>query len=198
MSRETFWTLIATLAVALAGCFAAAAVLAAAASAAEPYEPPTEIVTDPAFPESLGVCPASAGEGFPGEDPLGKELRSLRYEVGGSCDALADRLEELSHRTFWLTAEARDAGVQRATTNEKLTAIAGLLAAPVAVKVSAGQKGEAVDVAGAAGGEVDTAEIIEAIDASGEASRKALWFIAGALVTSIVGYAMWRSWAIRS
>lgn len=166
-----------------------------------PYSPPDGTVSDPALPEGLASCPA-APAAYGGEDPIAAELRSLRIEQAESCEATAARQVLQLHRTFWLAAELVGAGEQRALTNEKLTfgneRLEGLLnqncSNPCSVYFEGQSKPVNVEASGGTLAVEDTGSeaIVSSVDATGEALRGALWFLAGLLASGLVAYAIYR------
>lgn len=165
--------------------------------------------------------PLIAEEEAEGEvEPVSPELRELghlRLEQQQVCRAQTDRLDQVLERLWWVTDEASSINHRSAVTNEKLVVVNELLedifntqcGVPCLVRV----QGQEVpfQVEGAAGGnrvlvegegtegaegselsEVQTAELITSIDAAGEAEQLGLWFIAGLVVASVLGYGLYR------
>jgi hypothetical protein len=143
--------------------------LASSFAQAEPveYEPPGEVVTEPPVGE-LPACPASPGP-YEGEDALVDELRANRAEQVEVCEALTARQEQLRDRFWWLTSEA----VER-------------LEEPLAVEWEEAQPVQQ------AGSSVEAEAIAASVDASGEATKEAVWFLAGLAVALFGAYGLYR------
>lgn len=189
----------------LAGFFAslalfalAAAFVLAARAAAEPppvYTPPAESFAEPT-PAGLAPC-AAAPEPLEGES-VQAELRALRRESVLNCEALTARLDLVWHRLWWVVDELAEARPQRSLGNEKLSSIGEQLEA---LTLAVGEPG-AVTIEGLSSLEplpvhetqqaAVTSSFETSIDATGEALKGALWFLAGAVVAGLVGYVIYR------
>lgn len=150
------------------------------------YEPPEETASEPPAPEGQPTCPDLELEPFEGEDAGAGEVRSLRGELDQVCAALSARLDRVRERTWWVVLESLDAAEQRATTNEKLTK---LVEGSGATVVEPGEAPLPVEDAALAS---SSADIVESVDASGEALKGAVWFLIGALVASLIAYFLYR------
>jgi hypothetical protein len=179
-------------------CAGVAGLFFAGRALAEPppvYTPPGEAFTEPA-PEGLPACSA-APEPLEGEAVVA-ELRSLRRDAAADCEALASRLDLVWHRLWWVTVELAEARPQRALGNEKLSSLVEGVEALTSV---AGEPGS-VTLEGVTSLEplpvhetqqsAVTTPLESSIDASGEALKGALWFLAGAVVAGLVGYVIYR------
>lgn len=149
------------------------------------YQPPSETVSEPPLPEGLAQCPAEPGE-YEGEDALAAELRANRAEQVEVCEAVTQRQEQLLERQWWLTAEAVDAREQRSLSNEKLTSLVQRLDSPLAVEW---EEAQPVQESGAPAA---SEELVASVDASGEAVKEAVWFLAGLAVALFAGYGLYR------
>lgn len=161
----------------------------AAQALADPYEPPAGGATEPSF-EGLGSCPPGPAEPYEGEDDAAGETRLLRTELVEVCEAVAARSEEVSHRLWWVVAEALVAKDQRAAANTLLGEVRDRLAAPVPVEVEDWTYELPIgteDVTSAEGSDA----LVEAVDASGNATKEAIWFLCGLLVM-LAGSALYR------
>ena len=156
---------------------------------ADPYTPPAGGATEPSL-EGLGSCPTGPVEPYEGEDPAAIELRLLRAELAESCAALAARTDEVSHRLWWLTAEAAEAQGQRVLANTLASETRDRLAAPVDVNVEDWTYELPLDTQDASSAE-NSADLVSAVDASGNALKEALWFLSGLLVM-LAGSALYR------
>lgn len=145
---------------------------------AVPYTPPAGSTTEPVL-EGSGSCPPGPAEPYEGEDDAAGEGRLQRAELVEVCEALSTRTDEVAHRLWWLVAEALEAKDQRVLTNTLLSEVRDRLDPPVDTRV--------VSVAGGAlpvedsSGEQYTDDLVSAVDASGGATKEALWFLAGLL-----------------
>jgi hypothetical protein len=161
-----------------------------------PYSPPLDLAVEPLSPENQANCPSDELEPFEGEDAAAGEIRLLRAEAIQSCAAVTDRLDRLRERLWWTVAESLAASQQRHITNEKLTS---LLDQDCSNPCSVYIEGQAKPVEIEAGGSLPVDDggsseaIVSAVDASGEAGKVALWFIAGLLVAGVVAYIMIRT-----
>lgn len=189
----------------LAGFFAslalfalvAAFVLAGRAFAEPPpiYTPPAESFTEPA-PEGLAGC-ATSPEPLEGES-VQAELRAVRRDSVSNCEALTARLDLVWHRLWWVVDELAEARPQRSLSNEKLSSIGEQLEAvtsaigePGAVTIEGVSLLEPLPVHETQQAAV-TSSFETSIDATGEALKVALWFLAGAVVAGLVGYVVYR------
>lgn len=170
-------------------CCLGLAFTAVRAAAAEPYAPPVDLATEPPAPEGQPGCPTGELAPSEGEDVAAGEVRLLRAEAMELCAALSARLDRVRERLWWLTAEALAASEQRARTNAKLTELVeSSCGNPCEVSINAKAP---VPVADSASAQYSD-ELVSAVDASGEASKGALYFIAGLIVAGLVGYLLSR------
>jgi hypothetical protein len=167
-----------------------AGVLVAKADPPPVYNPPAEIATEPSAPEGQPSCPVLELEPFEGEDAAAGETRLLRGEAASACAALSARLDRIRERLWWLVAEALDAKQQRVLTNTLLTEVRDRLASPVPVQVQDWTYEPPIDTQDASSAEGSDA-LLEAVDASGNATKEALWFLCGLLVM-LAGSALYR------
>jgi hypothetical protein len=172
---------------------------------------PTDKATEPIGPPP-SLCPVVPTFGpYEGEDESAGELQHLRVESVEGCKALADRLDESVEREWWIVSqllgEQRDlhevnewlqqAAERDEVRNEDLHVIAHALTDPEASPLRTSLDGvdaeHPLPVAGLEGESVEgAAELVASIDAAGEATKLALWFIAGLVVASVVGYGFYR------
>lgn len=187
-----------------------------------PYLAPADRATQPELPELAACpsaeVPVIAEEEAEGEvEPVSPELRELghlRLEQQQACRAQTDRLDQVIERLWWVTAQTLaldhpDAGISEVNEwlaqaaerdhvrNEDLHSILYGLTDPGAPPLRASLEGvdaeHPLPVSGIEGGSTEgTAELVSSIDAAGEASKLALWFIAGLVVASVVGYGLYR------
>lgn len=189
----------------------------------EPFTPPAEHFSEPEPLVELGACPSAPVAGIEeeeaGEVPLEtRELGHLRLEGQEACKAVADRLDEVVSRLWWVTVEQAET-VRLLPTLESANPIptletlleplpeirnkldllpsdgymrASLLGAedehPLAVS-STGSGSE---------GGPESAELVASIDSGAEASKTALYLIAGEIVALVIGFAIWRTGALRA
>jgi hypothetical protein len=163
--------------------------LASSFAQADPYTPPAGVATEPSL-EALADCPSGPAEPYEGEDAAAGETRLLRSELVEVCEALAIRSDEAAHRLWWLVAEALEAHDQRALTNTLLTELRDELEPPVGVHI-ASVAGGALPIEDAASQEYSD-NLVSAVNASGEAAKGGLWFLAGCLVACLVSYVIYR------
>lgn len=203
-------------------CAAVATCVFAAQAVADepaPYVAPSERALEPELPE-LAACPSAevpvvAEEEVEPVTPELRELGHLRLEQQQACRAQTDRLDQVVERLWWVTAQtlALDRsdpalaevnewlhkGAERDDlTQEDVHAVRVALTDPgpgTLRSVLVGLEGEnPLPVAGefaAAPAEADP-ELVASIDAAGEATQLALWFIAGLVVASVLGYGLYR------
>jgi len=179
-----------------------------------PYAPPSFFTEPepegklcPAAPEPLAepLPPGEGEEPAPEVDPLLRELRSQRIEATEICEAQTASAREVQRRLWWAVAEIRpDSGLLE-TVNEHLVGlIDGQCGNPCPTYAEGGHvdvtglEGNPVEVTGdfAGGGgmtEGQMLELVGSIDASGEASQGALYFLAGLVVSLFLGYCFWRT-----
>lgn len=157
---------------------------------ADPYSPvPPGSTTEPVL-EGLGSCPAPPAEAYEGTDDAAGELRFLRSEHAAMCDALAKRTDEVAHRLWWLVSEALQAREQRVLTNTLLSEVRDALVPPIGVDVQAFSASDPVPIEDP-GTEESSADVVSAIDASGNAIKEGLWFLIG-LMVAVAGTAVYR------
>ncbi|HWM64797.1 MAG TPA: hypothetical protein VNP96_12515 [Solirubrobacterales bacterium] len=111
-------------------------------------------------------------------------------EQAAACDALAKRTDEVSHRLWWLVAEALQARDQRVLANTLASEVRDALAAPVGVDVQAWSHTDPVPTDDPAT-EESSADVVSAIDASGNAIKEGVWFLIG-LMVAVAGTALYR------
>lgn len=200
-------------------CCSLALAFGSARAAADPgpeFIPPNEQASEPTLPE-MAACPiAEPTEIYEAEDELAaRQVTLLRQElvaaIAQSCRAQADRQDELIRRTWWVVtqllgehAEAVGAGewlsqiaASGELRNEHLQAVKMALQEGTLNTQLVGVDAEnPLPVSGLGGGEgspEETAELVAAIDASGEASSVALWMIGGLIVALFIGAALART-----
>jgi hypothetical protein len=161
----------------------------AAQALADPYVPPSGGATEPPL-EGLGSCPTGPAEPYEGEDHAAIELRLLRTELAESCAALAGRTDEVSHRVWWVVAEAVQAQEQRVLANTLASETRDRLAPPVPVSVDDWTYELPLDTEDVSSAE-SSADVVSAVDATGTALKEALWFLSGLLVM-LAGSALYR------
>ena len=159
-----------------------------------PYTPPAEIASEPPAPEGQPSCPDLELEPFEGEDAAAGEVRLLRGESAEACAAISDRLDRLRERTWWVVLEAVKAAQQREAANDRLEQLleaeeAPTCPAPCPVTID-GE--DPIEVQNAAAQQYND-ELVSAVDASGEASKIGLWFVAGLIVAGLIGALIARS-----
>jgi len=152
------------------------------------YSPPAEIASEPPAPEGQPTCPVLELEPFEGEDMAAGEVRSLRGESAEGCAALSDRLDRLRERVWWAVLELASAAKQRALTNEKLDLVLEAMEEPTCpepcpVLIEAEGPIEVQDAAS----KQYSDKLVSAVDASGEATSGALWWLGGIVVAFFVG-----------
>ncbi len=201
MRRPTTGLLVALLAFCAVCC---AFSLGAASAQAETYEPPEIGSAEPSIPAELQACPVyQAGPSEP-ENQVVEGVWALIQRVRLQCLALAARQELLFERDWWIVSELHhrgEVGPTHATDvaseellaeiEERLKSLEGSAGEPRHVVLD----GEAT-VHNAASAEYNE-HIVSAVDASGEATKGGLWFIGGAIVALIVGFAIWRVGSLR-
>jgi hypothetical protein len=196
-------------------------VFAAQALADEPapYVAPADRALQPELPELAG-CPSAevpivAEEEAEAVTPELRELGHLRLEQQQACRAQTDRLDQVVERLWWVTSQTLaldrsdpalvevnewlQQGAERDdATQEDVHAVRNALtdvSAGTLRSVLVGPEDEkALPVLGefeAAPAEADP-ELVASIDAAGEATKLALWFIAGIVVASVLGYGLYR------
>lgn len=160
-------------------CFCWAAWASAAVCAADepkPYVPPESVYTEPVVEPELASCPEEpedlSAEAEEYSDQL-IELRSGRIDAIRICRALAQREDLVARRLWWAVVEAAEGRGQRTVANERLaTLLAEGCEGPCPVTVAAA--------------EGETAELVSSIDAGAEATRIALYLIAGLGVGAVL------------
>jgi hypothetical protein len=174
-------------------------VYAAQGLADEPtaYAPPSEVWFEPS-PEGLPFCESAPD---PLEDEsVAAEVRSLRSDIAADCSALSFRLDEVKERLWWVTVELAEAGPQRALGNEKLSALVeGLEALNGSVGASGGLPVSVEGVTSLKPLPVHetrqfavSTPIAESVNASGEALKGGVYFLAGLVVAAFVSYVFYR------
>lgn len=152
-------------------------VFASVRAFADPYTPVAPgSTTEPAL-EGLGSCPAPPAEPYEGADDAAGELRLLRSEQAAMCDALAKRTEEVAHRLWWLVAEDLQARDQRVLANTLISEIGDRFDSPVDAAVVSVEP-DPLPVTDLSGDEYSD-DVVTAIDASGNATKEAIWFLIG-------------------
>ncbi len=172
------------------------AVFAGRALADEPpvYTPPAEIASEPPAPEGQPSCPDLELEAFEGEDAAAGEVRLLRGESAEACAAISARLDRIRERLWWMVAEALVAGGRAELSHELLEQIGESVGEPTCpmpcpVLIDGDSPVEVQD----SSSQEYNDELVSAVDASGEASKAALWFIAGLLVAGVIAYMIIRA-----
>lgn len=180
---------------------------AAFARADEPakYTPPESTYTEPSVDPEPAECPVVPEELSSAEEEYSDELVEMRWQriaMAHFCEAVADRLDEVSRRLWWAVVEAAEGRGQRQLTNEKLTSVAESLytlvnsscSNPCSVYWEGQSKPVTIDQEGALeAGEGQTAELVSSIDSGAEASKIALYILIGLVVGLPIAAALWRT-----
>lgn len=184
-------------------------------------EPTAEVEDCPVAPEPIEVPegePEGGGEEGEGEeeppaepppapDPILVELRHQRIEAAQVCRALADRADEQLRRQWWTVAELNRQSPFVEGINEHLANLDGAkCGSPCPVLIEGGHVNvtgledgpvEVLDVEpggeGSGMSEVQVAELVSAVDASGEASKAGLWFLAAVLLVGLLAYPLYQA-----
>lgn len=188
----------------------------AAADPGPEFVAPNDQASEPALPE-MAACPVAEPDQLYAveDDQAARQVTLLRQElvaaIAQSCRAQADREDELIRRTWWVVtqllgehAEAVGAGewlgqiaASGDVRNEHLQAVKAALQEGTLKTEIAGVDAEnplpVSGVDGGGGSPEETAELVAAIDASGEANSAGLYLVAGLLVALFIGAALSRT-----
>lgn len=207
------WCLFALLACSIALLLATGLAQADEPEPGPEFTVPIDKATEPVTPEP-GACPTVLVAGpYEGEDEAAGQVQELRRELGETCHAIADRLDESVERSWWVVtqllgqqAASREVnewlqqGADRDDArNEDLKALAYRITDPGApalrTTLDGVDVGNPVPVLGVSEGEtVESSEAtVASIDAFAEAQKVAVWFIAGLLVAAVAGYGIYRA-----
>lgn len=169
----------------LCACFWLCFLVLASSVLADAYVPPPlgSEATEPTLPTA--ACPEGPAEPYSGEDHAAGELRLLRAELVELCGALATRSDEVSHRLWWLVAEADGAAAQRALSNALADELTDQLATPIDVTIAGSEVPLEVD------DPEGTESVAESVDAAGAAIKEAVWFLIG-LLTMAAGFVLYK------
>jgi hypothetical protein len=159
--------------------------------AAAPYAPPAAVATEPPLGE-VPACPGAPEGAYEGSDDAARELRALRLSQSEDCLTIRYLLTVLAERSWWGPAQVLSAeGTAHADVGPSL---AELEAVASNTTPEEGGGSELVTVSNPS---AIATPVAESVDASGESSRHALWFLCGAVVSLVAAYAIWRSGSIR-
>ncbi|HEX3173978.1 MAG TPA: hypothetical protein VHQ43_07155 [Solirubrobacterales bacterium] len=160
-----------------------------------PYVAPSELALEPELSE-LAACPSAevpivVEEEAEAVPPDLRELGHLRIEQQQACRAQSDRLDRVVERLWWIVAEQLRLHAQGVVTNEKLEAVLGSLEVPLSTEVKGFTSLEPLPVHETQQLAV-TEPIAESVDASGEALKGGVYFVAGVIVAAFVCYVLYR------
>jgi len=156
------------------------------------YAPPAGVATEPPL-GTLPACPEAPEGPYEGTDDAARELRALRGADAQSCLTVRALLQVLVERQWW--GSAQTLALERSVTAQHGPTLAQLEAISANTERAEGGAAQAVTVANPA---AISGPVAESVDASGEALRHALWFLAGAAVAGVVGYGIYRTGSIRA
>jgi len=144
---------------------------------------------EPELP-TLAVCPEHVEEEYVGEDDLAaRQTTLLRAELEATCQAQADRLDEVIRRLWWLTDEAAerrvDASIASTEANELTQHVLDKLGGTLEVLNVGGEGGaqpvqveNAVEVSNQPNEELIRQAVVDAT----ETGNQNVWGIAGLAV----------------
>lgn len=172
---------------------------------------PTDLASEPVLPV-YGQCPEPLPpEPLESEDPAAVQTYELRRDQRAVCVATVERLDQVATRQWWIVSQLLGEQAEAKLIREHLERAEGndldrnevlrevnnaFTSGPLKTELTGIDAENPLPVSGLGGGEgspEETAELVAAIDASGEGNMTALYLLAGLMVALFIGAALSRT-----